>query len=244
MSSEELKFDFNYEILPENNKTYDLSFKIIILGDSDVGKSCLTQMATKNKFNDSYKTTVGFEFYVFNIKIEEKIIKLQLWDTCGQEIYRSLISNFYRNSSLAIMVYSVTNKASFENIDLWYKELKNNANPNINVFLIGNKIDLEEQRQVTKEDGENYLQQFGFNKFVESSAKSGFNAQNIFIEAAKLLYDEYKKYHDNKTEKDLNSSNKFKRTNSETTLDSGDTSTFLQNSKNKKKEKKEKKNCC
>ena len=142
------------------------------------------------------------------------------------------------------MVYSVTNKSSFENIDLWYKELRNNANPDINVFLIGNKIDLEEQRQVTKEDGENYLQQFGFNKFVESSAKSGFNAQNIFIEAAKLLYDEYKKYHDNKTEKDLNSSNKFKRTNSDTTLDSGDTSTFLQNSKNKKKEKKEKKNCC
>ena len=117
MSSKELKFDFDYEILPETNNKYDLTFKIIIIGDSGVGKSCLTQMATKNNFESNYQTTIGFEFFVLNIKIGDKIIKLQIWDTCGQEIYRSLISNFYRNASLAIMVYSVTDRKSFENLD-------------------------------------------------------------------------------------------------------------------------------
>jgi small GTP-binding protein len=100
---EELK----YEILAEENPQYDLSFKLIVIGDSGVGKSCLTMKATKNLFENNYSATIGFEFFTFNIKINEKIVKLQIWDTCGQEIYRSLITNFYRNSSLAMMVYSI-----------------------------------------------------------------------------------------------------------------------------------------
>lgn len=95
------------EILPENLINYDLSFKIIVVGDSGVGKSCLTMRGTKNTFEDLYNATVGFEFFNFNVKINDLIVKLQIWDTCGQEIYRSLISNFYRNSSLAFMVYSI-----------------------------------------------------------------------------------------------------------------------------------------
>lgn len=95
------------EILPENLINYDLSFKIIVVGDSGVGKSCLTMRGTKNTFEDEYNATVGFEFFNFNVKINDLIVKLQIWDTCGQEIYRSLISNFYRNSSLAFMVYSI-----------------------------------------------------------------------------------------------------------------------------------------
>ena len=96
-----------YEILPDDYTQYDLSFKIIVIGDSGVGKSCLTMKATKNLFEQNYNTTVGFEFFSFNIKINNKVLRLQIWDTCGQEIYRSLITNFYRNSSLAIMVYSI-----------------------------------------------------------------------------------------------------------------------------------------
>ncbi len=99
--------DMQYEILPEDYQHYDLTFKLIIIGDSGVGKSCLTVKATKNLFESSYSATVGFEFFTFNIKLDNKIIKLQIWDTCGQEIYRSLITNFYRNSSLAVMVYSI-----------------------------------------------------------------------------------------------------------------------------------------
>ena len=95
------------EILPEDYSNYDLSFKIIVIGDSGVGKSCLTMRATKNLFDNNYNATVGFEFFTFNVKINNQVVKLQVWDTCGQEIYRSLITNFYRNSSLAIMVYSI-----------------------------------------------------------------------------------------------------------------------------------------
>ena len=96
-----------YTILSNDIECSDLSFKIIIIGDSGVGKSCLALRATKSIFEETYKVTLGFEYCMFNIKINDKIIKLQIWDTCGQEVYRSLISNFYRNSSLAIIVYSV-----------------------------------------------------------------------------------------------------------------------------------------
>lgn len=99
--------ELNYEVLPDDYTQYDLSFKLIVIGDSGVGKSCLTLKATKNLFEHNYNATVGFEFFTFNIKINDKVLKLQIWDTCGQEIYRSLITNFYRNSSLAIMVYAI-----------------------------------------------------------------------------------------------------------------------------------------
>lgn len=96
-----------YEILPDDYSHNDLNFKLIVIGDCSVGKSCLSIKATKNLFENNYNTTVGFEFFTFNIKINDKVIKLQIWDTCGQEIYRSLITNFYRNSSLAIVVYAI-----------------------------------------------------------------------------------------------------------------------------------------
>ena len=187
---------FKYEILPDDYTQYDLSFKIIVIGDSGVGKSCLTNKATKNIFEESYNATVGFEFFSFNIKMNDKIIKLQIWDTCGQELYRSLITNFYRNSSLAIMVYAINNKDSFDNIDVWLKELRTHSNPDAKVFLIGNKIDLDTERKVLKEEGENYSNENKLNLFMESSAKTGFNAQKIFIEAAKILYEDYLKYQD------------------------------------------------
>ena len=99
--------DKQYEILPDDYTQYDVSFKIIVIGDSGVGKSCLSMQATKKKFENNYLATVGFEFFAFNMKIDGKVIKLQIWDTCGQEIYRSLITSFYKNSSLAIIVYAI-----------------------------------------------------------------------------------------------------------------------------------------
>ena len=188
--------EVKYEILPEDYTQYDLSFKIIVIGDSGVGKTCLSNKATKNTFDDSYNTTIGFKFFSFNIKMFEKVIKLQVWDTCGQELYRSLITNFYRNASLAIMVYAINNKDSFDNIDIWLKELRMHSNPDSKAFLIGNKIDLENERKVSREQGEEYSNQNNFSLFMESSAKTGFNAQKIFIEAARILYNNYLKYKD------------------------------------------------
>ena len=185
---------YKYEILPEEYTNFDLSFKLIVIGDSGVGKSCLTNNAVKNTFDDSYNATVGFEFFTFNLKINDKVIKLQIWDTCGQELYRSLITNFYRNSSLAIMVYAINSKQSFQNIEMWLRELRTHSNPDAKVFLIGNKIDLENERQITKEEGEQFCKENKINGFMESSAKTGINAQKIFIEAAQTLYEDYLNY--------------------------------------------------
>ena len=97
----------DYEVLSEDYQSYDLSFKIIVIGNSGVGKSSLSIQAARHTFAENYFATVGVEFFTFNIRIKGKVIKLQIWDTCGQEIYRSLVTNFYRNSSLAVIVYAI-----------------------------------------------------------------------------------------------------------------------------------------
>ena len=142
----------NYEVQIINQEItdFDLNFKIIIIGDSGVGKSCLSLRATKNVFENLYSPTIGFEFMTFFIKVDNKAIKLQIWDTCGQEIYRSLISSFYNSSSLAIVVYSIDNEDSFNNLDFWLNEIRSKANPDIGIILIGNKADLDNKRKVTK----------------------------------------------------------------------------------------------
>ena len=111
-----------------------------------------------------------------------------------QEIYKSLISNFYRNSSLAVILYSIDNKESFEHAENWLNDLKSQANPDVRIFLVGNKSDLEEDRKVTKEEGLKFKNEQGLDLFMETSAKTGYNARNVLIEAAKLLYSDYLKY--------------------------------------------------
>ena len=135
--------NYPVEIISQEPREYDLNFKIIIIGDSGVGKSCLSLRATKNVFETIYSPTIGFEFMTFFIKVNNNPIKLQIWDTCGQEVYRSLISSFYNNSSLAILVYAINNEESFNNLEFWINELRTKGNPDINIFLIGNKADLE-----------------------------------------------------------------------------------------------------
>ena len=139
----------------ENGK-YDYSFKIVIIGDAGVGKSCLLNRAAKEKFTSDYCPTLGFEFLAFSTTIDNKIVRLQIWDTCGQEVYRSLITNFYRNSSLAFMVYSINSKESFLNINQWLKEVKLNSNPDVKIILIGNKSDLENEREVSYEEAKKF----------------------------------------------------------------------------------------
>jgi Ras-related protein Rab-6A len=183
--------EFKIELLQEDYPQYDLSFKLIFIGDPSIGKSCLTQKAIKNNFEEYYQATVGFEFLTYNLKINDKVVKLQIWDTCGQEIYRSLISNFYRNSSLAVLMYAINDKGSFNHVESWLSELKNNASSDISIILVGNKADLEEDRQVMKDEGENYKKQNYLDLFMETSAKTGYNARNILIKAAKILYKRY-----------------------------------------------------
>ena len=219
--------DYKIELLPEDYPQYDLSFKLIFIGDSSVGKSCLTAKAVKNNFEEYYQATVGFEFLTFNMKVNDKVIKLQIWDTCGQEIYKSLISNFYRNSSLAVLVYAIDNKESFNHVEVWLNDLKSQANPDVRIFLVGNKADLEEDRKVTKEEGEKYKEDQHLDLFMETSAKTGHNARNVLVEAAKILYKDFLKFEENNKKTDDDNNNGKKK--GQVLI---------------KKEKKEKKGCC
>ena len=184
------------EVISKEINQFDFNFKLIVIGNSGVGKSCLTLKATEDCFLPDYSSTIGFEFRAFYAKVENTIIKLSIWDTCGQEIYRSLIRNFYRNSSLAILVYSIDDENSFEDLDSWLNEIRTNGSPDMKIYLIGNKVDLESKRVISKERAKTFAQDNDIKLFMETSAKTGFNAQNLFIEAAKLLYIQHKSIND------------------------------------------------
>jgi small GTP-binding protein len=223
--------EFKVEVLNKDPGNLELSFKILIIGDSSVGKSCLALRATKGSFNTLYTPTVGFEFFNFYLKIEEEFIKLQIWDTCGQEVYRSLISSFYRNSSLAIIVYAIDNEESFNNIEIWLNELKTKGNPDISIILVGNKLDLEDKREITKEMYSDFCDNNNIKYFFETSAKTGFNAKNVFIEAAKILYEEHLKLKDRVSRPD--SFSRQEESNPELSMDVGEENYI--NNKNQEK---------
>ena len=147
-SDKEENFEINkdFEILSSDSAQYDYNYKIIIIGDSGVGKTCLTYRATSGEFREKIAATIGFEYFPFVVKYKNKILKLEIWDTCGQEAYRSLIKSFFNNSSLAIIVYAVDNKKSFSSIEEWIRQCRSLCSPDTKFFLIGNKNDVEEDK--------------------------------------------------------------------------------------------------
>ena len=116
-----------------------INYKIILVGDSSVGKTCILMRAVNNKFSDHYQPTIGFEFLLMYFQVNNIKIKLQIWDTCGQEMYRSLIQGFYRNTAATILVYSKTDRNSFDNLAMWIKDIKNNTEQDMPILLAGNK---------------------------------------------------------------------------------------------------------
>ena len=147
-SDKEENYEINkdFEILSSDSAQYDYNYKIIIIGDSGVGKTCLTYRATSGEFREKIAATIGFEYFPFVVKYKNKILKLEIWDTCGQEAYRSLIKSFFNNSSLAIIVYAVDNKKSFSSIEEWIRQCRSLCSPDTKFFLIGNKNDVEEDK--------------------------------------------------------------------------------------------------
>ena len=225
--AEDSKSESSYDI---DYGDCDISFKVIVVGDTSVGKSSLSIKAIKDHFEEFYSPTIGFEFLTYITKIEDKNIKLQIWDTCGQEAYRALISSFYKNSSLAILVYAIDSVESFNNLEIWLNDIKTQANPDIKIILIGNKFDLEDRRQVEKEMGENFCKENELCFFMETSAKTGHNAVNLFNEAAKILYEKHKEI---KEIKNKNKNSPYLNSNSEPII-MGDTANE-DNDKNRKK---------
>ena len=138
---------------------YDFLFKVVLIGDSGVGKSNLLSRFTKNEFNLESKTTIGVEFATKTIETEGKIIKAQIWDTAGQERYRAITSAYYRGAVGALLVFDITKDQTFKNIDRWLQELKDHADQNIVIMLVGNKTDLDHLRDVKVEESKQYAEE-------------------------------------------------------------------------------------
>jgi small GTP-binding protein len=188
---------------------YNLIFKIVLIGDSNVGKTNILSKYLQNEFNPDSKATVGVEFGSKTFNINDNVIKAQIWDTAGTEKYRSITNAYYKGAKGAFVVYDISRKTSFNNIDKWLFDLKNNGDENINIILIGNKIDLEHQREVTTEEGE---KKAVLNKasFIETSAKNGDNIEKAFNLMIENVYENFKKENENKENIDLNGINKEK----------------------------------
>jgi len=166
---------------------YDYLFKVVVIGDSGVGKSNLLSRFTRNEFNLESKSTIGVEFATRSVSIEGKTIKAQIWDTAGQERYRAITSAYYRGAVGALVVYDITKDISFENVEKWLGELKENATPDITMMLVGNKTDLAQARVVSTEDGKSYSERNGIS-FMEASALTASNVEASFLQILSEIY--------------------------------------------------------
>ena len=164
---------------------YNYLIKFIIIGDAAVGKSNLLVRYTSGQFKEEYQLTIGVEFGSNNISIDDKIFRIQIWDTAGQENFRSITRSYYKNTACAIIVYEISNKKSFENISSWIEECKNTAPKSILMVLVGNKCDLD-NRDVTEEEGREFAEKNGM-LFFETSAKTGKNVEELFKESVKVI---------------------------------------------------------
>lgn len=168
--------------------SYAYLFKYIIIGDTGVGKSCLLLQFTDQRFRQQHDLTIGVEFGSRTVKINDKNIKLQIWDTAGQESFKSITRSYYRGAAGALLVYDITRKETFNHLTRWLEEVRQNGNPDIMVMLIGNKADLDSRRQVSTEEGERFAKENGL-IFMETSAKTAFNVEQAFLQTSQMIYD-------------------------------------------------------
>jgi len=162
---------------------YDYLFKLLLIGDSGVGKSCLLLRFMDETYSDSYISTIGVDFRIRSIEADGKHIKLQIWDTAGQERFRTITSSYYRGANGIIVVYDISDKESFENLKQWLQEIERYASNKVTISLIGNKSDLKEQRQVSKSEAGEFAQ-YNDMDFLETSAKDNKNVGKFFVQIA------------------------------------------------------------
>ena len=185
----------------EDSGYYDLKFKIIVIGESRVGKTSLIKRYTKDQFGGVYLTTVGIDFQNKTIEIEDKKVKLQVWDTAGQERFRNVAKNYFQSTQGFLLVFDITDKESFQKLnDFWIGQLKMNAPEKAKSVLVGNKSDLAGQRQVSIEDAEEFAKDNNL-KYYEVSAKEGTKVVELFFYLANEIYQShtYEEFNENKT---------------------------------------------
>jgi len=237
MNSEDfsLGFNINTSNLKNNNSisihevednTDTIEFKIILVGSSSVGKTSIYNRFILNEFSNSYKATITAETKSKYIKIDKYLFaKLNIWDTCGAEAFRALTKQFYKGAHAAIVIFDLTEQNTFNDLKKWVKDIKNYGEKNIEILIVGNKLDLIEQRTVAKSQAINFCRENGEYKYIEASAKDGTNVLKIFEE---LTFDLAKKH---QKEKDKDISNKYK------------IKTLFENNDSNGKDK-DKKGCC
>ena len=161
------------------SKHYDDLFKLVIIGDSGVGKSCILLRFADDTFTDNYYSTIGVDFRFKCVDIGERKCKLQIWDTAGQERFKNIISSYYRGANGILLIYDITDKESFKSLSNWLIEIEKNGNKNVLKVLIGNKSDLEDKRVISFNQGKEFADMYGL-KFIETSAKKNLNVNEAF----------------------------------------------------------------
>ncbi|GJP56478.1 hypothetical protein CLOM_g15545 [Closterium sp. NIES-68] len=166
---------------------YDYLFKIVLVGDSGVGKSNLISRFTKNEFNMESKSTIGVEFATRSIEVDGKTVKAQIWDMAGQERYRAITSAYYRGAVGALLVYDITRQVTFDNVERWLKELRDHGDQSIIITLVGNKCDLKHLRKVAMDKSQGFAEKEGF-FFIETSALDATNVEDAFTQILTEIY--------------------------------------------------------
>jgi small GTP-binding protein len=181
--------NYKAEIIQDKRTKFEFFVKVVVAGDCEVGKTAILKQLLKKEFISEYKPTKGYEFNIVLIKVNDTVIKFQIWDMCGAENYRISLLQLYRNANLGILVYSITSRESFDNLKNWIIKLRDKA-PLSKIILIGNKCDLEDQRKVSFEEGKEMCEKYELEYFMEISAKREIN--NNFMEIAAIsLFKDY-----------------------------------------------------
>ena len=178
----------------------DILFRVIIVGDTGVGKSCLLLRFSENTFNEQHNVTIGVEFGSKSIEIGNTAVKLQIWDTAGQESFRSITRSFYRRADGVLLVYDATARHTFENCKYWLDEIKQNSATDVVIYLVANQIDLVspggENREVSTEEGQEFAKKNNLSGFKETSARSGINVNQAFTDFCSILFNRWKEHRD------------------------------------------------
>ena len=169
----------------------DCIYKVLLLGDSTVGKTCVLLKYTDKIFQETHMMTIGLDYRLKVMQLQSgKEVKLQIWDTAGQDRFRSITKNYYKGSHGIILIYDVTSLKTFENVKSWVSQIHEEISDKVVIYLVGNKIDMDDERKVQTEEGQKLAEELGV-PFVETSAKSGVNIDNIFSDITERIDKEF-----------------------------------------------------